>query len=352
MIEFTRSEMTNLVIHYVGNKGLGEELTFSDKEIKLNDDFTKDTLMRYLTTPFKSDMYYKFKSTNEMYYHDVHCYVAELFKTGGKGNFIKKSKEIATVLYNNSIHPKIRSGEFYVCYFRDCLVDGVVCDAVGLFKTEKKDTYLKVFSHDNNFDIENDNGINVSKLDKGCLIFNTETEDGYKISVVDNNNKVAECSFYWVEDFLNTKLRENSYLHTSNFIDTCVGFCEEILTESNNVSKEDKNKILNTSVGYFKEHTELNVEEFKKEILISEELQEAFVDYRTAYNDRMDITPIDNFEISATAIKKNQKYLKSVVKLDKNFHIYIHSHHDNIEKGYDEEKGMKYYKLYYINDEV
>ncbi len=68
MIDFTRSELTQFVIHYVGNKGLGEELTLSEKQIEISDDFLKDTVMKYLTSPFKTDIYYQFKSKNEMHY--------------------------------------------------------------------------------------------------------------------------------------------------------------------------------------------------------------------------------------------------------------------------------------------
>ena len=84
MIDFTRSELTHFVIHYVGNKGLGEELTLSDKQIQISDDFLKDTVMRYLTSPFKTDIYYQFKSKNEMHYHDVNSYVADVFSSQGK----------------------------------------------------------------------------------------------------------------------------------------------------------------------------------------------------------------------------------------------------------------------------
>ena len=54
MIDFTRSQLTHFVIHYVGNKGLGEELTLSEKQIEISDIFLKDTVMRYLTSPFKT----------------------------------------------------------------------------------------------------------------------------------------------------------------------------------------------------------------------------------------------------------------------------------------------------------
>ena len=91
--------------------------------------------------------------------------------------------------------------------------------------------------------------------------------------------------------------------------------------------------------------------EFEKEILPQPDLKESFRDYRQTYNDKMDLTAIDDFEISPTAVKKNQKFMKSVVKLDKNFHVYVHGRHDYVEKGYDEEKGLKFYKLYYTNED-
>ena len=81
------------------------------------------------------------------------------------------------------------------------------------------------------------------------------------------------------------------------------------------------------------------------------EIIEAFNDYRTDFNKRMDLTAVDEFDVSATAVKKNQKYMRSVVKLDKNFHIYIHAKHDYVERGYDEERSLKYYKLFYVNEE-
>ena len=110
--------------------------------------------------------------------------------------------------------------------------------------------------------------------------------------------------------------------------------------------------MLNKSTSFFKEKDKFDIKEFEKEILPQEELKEAFRDYRQTYNEKMDLTAIDDFEISPTAVKKNQKFMKSVVKLDKNFHVYVHGRHDYVEKGYDEEKGLKFYKLYYTNEDL
>jgi len=348
MIEFTRADLDLLSIHYVGNKGLGEELTLSDNTVKINDDFLKMTIMNYLTNPFKEDIYYQFKGKNDMHFHDVRGYCEDLFKD--KSLFIENSKHIAEHLYNQSMHPKIKGGELTVAYFRDTMIDGVVCDAIGIFKSENKQTFLKINQVADEFEFEPENGINIQKLDKGVLIFNTQKETGYKISIIDTNNKVSDASFYWVEDFMNTKLIENSYYHTQNLMHSYKGFCEEILTEENNVKKEQQMVMQNRSIDFLKEKEKFNLAEFEKEVLGQEELITAFDDYFKAYNEKLDFNTPEEFDISQNAVKKNSKIMKSTIKLDKNFVINVNASNDLIEKGYDEERSMKFIKIYYINE--
>ena len=59
----------------------------------------------------------------------------------------------------------------------------------------------------------------------------------------------------------------------------------------------------------------------------------------------------DVFEISGNAVKKQQRVYKSVLKLDKNFHIYIHGDRELIEKGFDDGKSMNYYKVYFREEQ-
>ena len=349
MIDFSRAQLTHFIVHFVGNKGLGEELTYSEKVIAFKDDFVKETVLRYFLTPFKTDIYYQFKGKVDVSLASVANASEDLFNS--QKDFVTLSKQVASHLYNQSMHPKISGGEFFACYFKDAMVDGELCDAIGYFKTENKETFLKVYQHVDEFDVDCDNGININKLDKGCLVFNTEKKKGFKLSIVDTNNRVAECALYWEEDFLNATIKPNGYYHTKNFMDTSRGFCEEILTEANNVDKKDQMMMLNKSASYFKEKDTFNLKDFEREVLVQPEIIEAFNDYRGDYNKKMDLTAIDEFDVSQTAVKKNAKYMKSVVKLDKNFHIYIHSKHDYVERGFDEERGLKYYKLFYVNEE-
>jgi hypothetical protein len=349
MIDFSRAELTHLSLHYVGNKGLGEELTSGKKLIEFKEDFVKETLVRYFLTPFKTDIYYRFKGKLDLSLDSVANICEDIFST--RNNFIEQASIAAKHLYNQSLHPKISGGEFYVCYFKDAMVDGELTDAIGFFKTENKETFLRVFQHVDEFDLDCESGINIHKLDKGCLVFNSDKKNGYKISIIDNNNRNAECALYWELDFLNAALKHNAYYHTKNFMDSSRGFCEEILTEQNNVDKLNQQMMLNKSASYFKERDNFNIKEFEKDVLVQPEIIEAFRDYRQDFNKRLDLTAIDEFEVSPTAVKKNSKYMRSVVKLDKNFHVYIHARHDYVERGFDDEKNLKYYKLYYVNEE-
>ncbi|HAN79544.1 MAG TPA: hypothetical protein DCQ31_18165, partial [Bacteroidales bacterium] len=57
------------------------------------------------------------------------------------------------------------------------------------------------------------------------------------------------------------------------------------------------------------------------------------------------------FEISQSAVKQGRAKFKSILKLDKNFHVYIHGNRNNIERGYDDSRRQKYYKIYFENEE-
>ena len=56
---------------------------------------------------------------------------------------------------------------------------------------------------------------------------------------------------------------------------------------------------------------------------------------------------VNEFEISPQAVRYSKRFIKSVIKLDKNFHIYVHGSRDRINKGFDPEKGLNYYQVYF-----
>jgi hypothetical protein len=74
---------------------------------------------------------------------------------------------------------------------------------------------------------------------------------------------------------------------------------------------------------------------------------QSFERYKEGFEQQHQVAIDDRFDISDSAVKKQAKVFKSILKLDKNFHVYIHGSRELIEKGYDEEKKLNYYKIYF-----
>ncbi len=67
------------------------------------------------------------------------------------------------------------------------------------------------------------------------------------------------------------------------------------------------------------------------------------------YRDENEMEKNPSFEISNQAVKKQARVFKSVLKLDKNFHIYIHGDKKMIQQGVETD-GRKFYKIYYDDE--
>ena len=180
------------------------------------------------------------------------------------------------------------------------------------------------------------------------MIFNIDKENGYIVSVVDNTNKGAEAK-YWTDDFLHVKPRKDEYHNTQNVMSLCKNFIKEGLPEELDISKADQVDFLNKAVEYFKENEDFDMSDFKKVVMRKPEVAESFDQYKSEYEFARELAVLDRFSISEAAVKKQARALKSVIKLDKNFHIYVHGDRDMIEQGTDEE-GRKYYKIYYTQE--
>lgn len=342
MLFFDQSSLLGITLHKVGSKVEDEGIQFSKSELRTNDSLN-NVLLNYFLSPFKSDEFYHLYHDSDIKYNEVYGFVSEIFDN--PNSLYEQSVNLAKHLYEQSVHPKIKSGEFYTVYFKDCIIDNNTVDAVGLFKSENKDTFLKIYPSVDGFDIESEKGININKLDKGCLIFNTERENGYVVAVVDNSSKGAEAQ-YWMDDFLHVLQRKDEYYNTHNVLSLCKNFVTRELPQQFDVSKADQIDFLNKSVKFFKEKDSFEMDEFTNEVIVQPDVIESFNKYRSDYQREHDIDFADNFAISETAVKKQARVFKSVIKLDKNFHIYIHGNRELIEQGIDE-KGRKFYKIYY-----
>lgn len=342
---FIEAVIIDFYVHRVGNKIADEQYFIAKRGIQL-DESLKTLLSHYFLSPFKSDELYSFSNSIDISLNEVYSCVNKIFENPEE--LYEQSINLTKHLYDQSVHPKIKSGEFYVVYFKDCILDGETLDAIGLFKSENKDTFIEIEQVKDGFDMESRQGININKLDKGCLIFNSEKENGYVLSIIDNTNKGSEAQ-YWKDDFLSAQPKKNEYHQTNQFLGIAKQFVTKQLDEEFELSKADKIDLLNRSVDYFKKHETFDKNEFEKEVFGEINVIESFRQFDQAYRQENEVELSDNFVISEKAVKKQARVFKSVLKLDKNFHIYIHGNRELIEQGTDE-NGRKYYKIYYENE--
>ncbi len=343
MTQIDSVQLEQVILHKIGNPTRGEELKLSVNPLTLTDETVRGLLTKYFLSPFNEYEQYQFTHISSLELNEVYQYVNGIFDD--PKNFVSQSALLASFLYQKSTHARVKEGELYVTRFSNVPFGTEYVDAIGLFKSETKETFLKVFPHGQSWEVIAEDGVNINKLDKGCLIFKKNREEGYVVCVVDNTNK--QDTQYWVSDFLQVTRAANSYHHTNDALGMCKLFISNELNEKFDVNKSDQIDYLNRSMEYFSTKESFNLTEFAEEILHHPEVIDSFTQYKQQYEVARQVNIEDSFDIHLAAVKKQQRVFKSVLKLDKNFHIYIHGRKDLIEKGYDEMSGKHYYKLFF-----
>jgi hypothetical protein len=347
MIEAAESVIQSVSVHHVGNASLEEPLKLSEAPLELDQDKIIDLLRTYFVSNFNTPEYYNFTFSNEDFtLNPLYKFANGIFEE--PESFHENSIYIAQQLYASSQHPNIKAGDLYVAYFSALAINGQHAEAIGIFKSESKEPYLKLKAYSNQFDLMADEGINIKKLDKGCLILNLEKDSGYKVLIVDNSNR--NDAQYWKQSFLNLTPWSDAFHHTQQYMSMTREFVANQIAAEFNVSKADRIDLLNKSVNFFKSKEQFNQAEFEVEVLGDANVIESFRNYNKTFMTNADVDLEDSFEISAQAVKRQARVFKSVLKLDKNFHIYIHGDRELIEKGFDESVGKHFYKIYFDHE--
>lgn len=345
MITCFESLIESLSIHYIGNKSKNELCIFSEEPLFLLDENLPPLVLEYFIKPFEKipeSFSFFHPSSNEL--NEVFHFVKRIFNN--EADFHEAGVGIAKHLYNVSTHPNIKPGEVYIARFKNILIDGIEKEAIGIFKSEIKEPFLKVQNEGTFFQLQYElNGINIKKLDKGCLIFNEDEDSGYKVMVVDQTNKSSEA-LYWTDLFLQLKVRNDEFNQTNTLLTVYKNFISEGVDKDIELTKPEKIDLLNRSIRYFKEKDRFDLDEFNSEVIGHEQGARLFMQYKSDYESRYETGIDERFDISNAAVKKQARIYKSVLKLDHNFHIYIHGNSELIEKGVDE-NGRKFYKIYY-----
>ncbi|MEE9364664.1 MAG: nucleoid-associated protein [Cellulophaga sp.] len=350
MINLYNTQIESISLHRVGNKNKGESLFLSEQPFALNDE-TNGLLKEYFFKPFreKEENYFKFTNEVDIEFNELYKIVSSVFEE--PNNAHANSKKIASHLFDQSNHPHIKSGEIYVAYLSDVLLDNVKVDAIGIFKSELKHDFLQFEESEGNMNILIQQGININKLDKGCLIFNSEKEEGYKILSIDSNRYDAK---YWLENFLEVDVLSDDNFKTKNYLKFCQNFAKDVVLPAED--KQQEVLFMNRAVNHFAQNDEFEETTFLNEVMENPELIPEFKHYKVEKGPKYSIEDISTFDIANKAVSEARKKIKSVINLDTNIQIKLDfiktdSAEKFIEKGWDEEKQMYYYLVYFNKEQ-
>jgi hypothetical protein len=345
MMDFTGCIIEQIVVHYVGNKNNGEELLLSQQVLVHQHEDLRELLLKYLVTEFTSEEFYSFHfSTGEIALNPMVSFCNRMFENDFY--FLAISQDIATHLFHQGLHPQIKAGEFFIILLSGIVINGQSTKAIALLKSDNKHSFVKVSGTQNGFDIEIDKGINIDKLEKGCLIFDINAREGFQINIVDKSGK-GDLAKFWKESFLNVIEQNDNFHATKIVLDIAKKYVTGPMAQQSDVTRVEQADLLNRSLDYFKSNEQYNQENFEQRVFRSEENIESFRKFEQEYREQNGYGVIDDFDIVKSAVKQQARQFKSVIKLDKNFHIYIHGDRQLIEQGVDEQKGKRFYKIYF-----
>ncbi|MFL0063456.1 nucleoid-associated protein [Tenacibaculum maritimum] len=345
MIRRTRTEISKCIIHKVANKYNSGQNSFSE-ELARFDEESYELLMPFLLKPFSTvTQSYRFNNHSDTRLNQVNKYTSGIFET--EDTFIEHSKNIVNHLYEQSNSAQIKTGDVLVVYFEGIEYKDVLTEAVGVFKIESKVDFFQTYKDEESFDVLVQKGISTKKLDKGCLILNTSDTEGTVVLSIDNNQYDAQ---YWIKNFLGIQYADDRNLHTQNYLEMCKDFSEEIIKPE--LGKQEQSMFLANTVDYFKEHESVDYHGFKDEVFEKDKHKKLFEDYKAHFEKLNDVLIRNNFEVSDAVLKKEKSKFKTEIKLDTNIQIKIDidapdAASEYLELGYDENKKMKYYKVYF-----
>ncbi|ETN96063.1 hypothetical protein SAMN04487906_0574 [Zhouia amylolytica] len=350
MINLYPTQLDSLSIHRVGNKSKNEGVFLSEEPYKLNDEITA-ILKEYFFKPFreKEENYYRFHNEVDVEFNELYKIVSEAFSN--PSSIHEHSKSIASHLFDQSSHPHIKSGELYVAYLSNVMLDNEKVDAIGVFKSELKHDFLQFEEKGSNLDILIKQGININKLDKGCLIFNVKKEEGYKVLSVDSNKYDTK---YWLENFLGVDVLADENFFTKKYLKFCQDFAKDVVLPAED--KKEEVMFMNRSMNYFAKNDDFEETNFLNEVIDNPDLIPEFKHYKVEKGPKYSIEDVANFPIANKAVSDARKKVKNLIQLDTNIQIKMdfinpESAEKFVEKGWDEEKQMYYYLVYFNKEQ-
>lgn len=296
------------------------------------------TIKSFFINPFgRQKAEYRFVHPVNISYNVVYETTLQMFQNK---DFVECSQDIYRHLCAVSTNPTIKDGDIFIAKIEDIKIDNSYYQGIGIFKIESKSSFIETYVDDSgNMAFEVKSGFTSNKIDKACLI--VFTENSPTCYLIDNSKDTK----FWKDSFLGLAPKSNSYVQSKAAMAVLQGFIKTELSTARDVQKDSQVQLINKCSELIKSSTELSIERIAKEVFEDQEIIDSFTEYRKVYEEREQLTLEGTFVVDKKAVTTSKTFKR--IKLDDTSEIYLLKTGAFIERGYDEEKGMKYYKLYF-----
>ena len=134
-----------------------------------------------------------------------------------------------------------------------------------------------------------------------------------------------------------------------------------MLSTFSNTMKDEKNTyvqkdFISQGIKLFNENEIITKDLIEQELLSPFDVVDSYSKFKSQYNKENNLDLEENFNVSTSTLKKEKKKIKSQINLDTKIQIKLDisegdSLKENIEKGFDEERKMHFYKVFF-NEEM
>lgn len=333
MLDLSSCILETAILHYIASPLEKVNSVISDNVINKSEHFQKAFLTLSFNR-FEENEICDFFHESELNLNEVYFFSREILKKDK--NFITNSQNIARHLIEVSRHPNIKGGELLLLKFVGARYENKEVEILSIVKIEDKEQFLQVNNLNERLTLSSFKGINLKQNNKlGLIMFFKENEE----SIVFVKNRKQDDAVFWKENFLNVKYKVDERYKTEQLLKEC----RQFINNSSNMAPDEKIEYLSKSIDFFKEETYFDSERYVEKVFSKKNVDVS--------NLRKQILPFET-NITSESVKKVEKKFNKTIVLDSDINIKISLGENSrineiLEKGFDEERNKKYYKIYF-----
>lgn len=347
MLKTNNALIAKITLQRVGNK-LSQEQNYSTNEILPLAEDEEQQLRSFFLSSVRSQLdLQKFTHHVSLDYNTVYDSSCKYFKQ--ELNFVEYSNHILNHLFEKSNHPQIKTGELFIVLFDNIQFQDITTEAIGIFKIENKIDYLKFNYTEEEIDFRISKGVKLQKIDKGCLILNSEEADGLRVLSIDNNSYDAN---YWKRDFLGLEEVLNDAYQTKHHIQLLSSFSNTLVEDNDTYTQKE---FMSQGIQLFNDNEVITKDLIETELLSPFDVVDSYSNFKNQYHKEHNIDFQEDFNVAPSTLKKEKRKIKNQISLDTKIQIKLdlsdgEAVKEHIEKGFDNERKMHYYKVYFNNE--